>query len=223
MADDRLCIICRARKPVSLFERKGEHIVPRFLGSRRLRTPHVCRECNGGLGGTVDVALKNVPGIAMARFDRRVAGAANSPLDDRPSENPDVKGAMLKIAYEAAHLRLGNGWLDDPAAVSIRNALAAYVAKNKEKARRLAGGTDIGDIRIDAFYYGIGRSRSELVRRAICGKSCLNGLWLAPLGRNAEGGPLAVILDIEGLPSVYVAVSDSNRGVGAPELLAPAH
>jgi hypothetical protein len=244
-SDEKLCIICDTRKPKSHFERKGEHIVPRSLGSRRLRTPYVCKVCNGGFGGTVDVALKNVFNVSLACLDRRVAGTrgsgfcgrgvdlgsilwggydnAENRLSRKTSlpENPDVKGAVLKIAYEAAHLRLGGGWLRDPTAAAIRSVLFAYVSKDREKAHRLMSGIAVHDIPIGLFYFAMGKSRSEYVRSAINCKSCLNGLWLAPVKTQSGGKPLAVVFDIEGLAPGYVVVSRSNEEVGAPELLAP--
>jgi len=275
-SDEKLCIICGVRKPKSLFERKGEHIVPKFLGSRRLRTPHVCRECNGGFGGTVDLALKRVFTVSLACIDRGVVGARKSSFSERnadydsilwgnydsagnqhhreinPPDNrlrknpdadinimkawppngapkldnslrddPDVKGAVLKIAYEAAHLRLGDSWLHDSTAVAIRNVLSAYVSKDREKAHRLMNDIDVYNIPINLFYFTIGKSRSEYVKNAIKCKSCLNGLWLAPVKTQSGRSPLAVVFDIEGLPPGYVVVSESSEGIGAPELLSP--
>jgi len=251
-SDEKLCIICNTRKPKSHFERKGEHIVPRFLGSRRLRTPHVCKDCNGGFGGTVDLALKKVFKLTLACFDRGVVGARGSVLseqgidfdslmwgcldddnkekrprreinlsDNNPWENPDIKGAILKIVYEAAHMRLGDNWLRDPTAAAIRDALFAYVSRAREKAHNIMNGITIHDIPIDLFYFAIGKSRSEYIRSAINCKSCLNALWLAPVKTQSERKLLAVVFDIEGLPAGYVVVSDSNDSIRAPELLAP--
>jgi len=249
-SDERLCVICGTRKPRSCFERKGEHIVPRSLGSRRLRTPHVCRDCNGGFGATVDLALKNVFTVSVACIDRGVVGTRGSGFsgqnidfdsllwgsrgdtgnrphreinlsDNSPRENPDVKGAVLKIAYEAAHLRLGDDWLREPTAAAIRNVLFAYVSRDREKARELMNGIAVRDIPIGVFYFAMGKSRSEYVRSAINRKSCLNGLWLAPVKTQSGEKSLAVVFDIEGLPPGYVVVSGSNGGISAPELLAP--
>jgi len=248
--DERLCIICDARKPRSCFERKGEHIVPRSLGSRKLRTPHVCRECNGGFGATVDLALKNVFTVSVACIDRGVVGTRGSGFsrqnvdfdlllwgcrgntgnrhrreinlsDNSPRENPDVKGAVLKIAYEAAHLRLGDDWLREPTAAAVRNVLFAYVSRDREKAHELMSGITVHDIPIDVFYFAMGKSRSEYVKRAIISKSCLNSLWLAPVRMQSGEKSLAIVFDIEGLPPGYVAVSDSNENISVPELLAP--
>jgi len=218
MAEERLCIICDERKPVSRFETKGEHIVPRSLGNRKFRTPFVCTDCNNGLGGTVDAALKNVPAVALACYDRGVCGrtGAINPAGSASAENPDVKGAVLKIAYEAAHLRLGNNWLRDPAAAAIRDALSSYVNKDREKAHRLMDDIVIYDMALDIFYYSINRRQSPLVKHAIISKSCLNALWMARINALT-----AVVLDIEGLAPGYVAVSDSDWGIDTPELLAP--
>jgi len=240
MSDDRLCIICDTRKPESRFEKRGEHIVPRSLGNRKFRTPVVCTECNNGLGGTVDVALKSVFDVALACYDRGVGGGradlfledgepstysvrpwAAAPAGPAAPENPDVKGAVLKIAYEAAHLRLGNNWLRDPAAAAIREVLFAYVCKERKKARELMGGIPVSSISTGLFYRGMNRSRSEHVKHAIVAKSCLNAVWLAPLKASPESTVLAVIFDIEGLPPGSVAVGNSDWGVRTPELLAP--
>jgi len=225
---DRLCIICNTRKPESQFEKKGEHVVPRFLGNRRFRTPFVCTDCNNGLGGTVDVALKNVFSVMLACYDRGVSGrppaaavAKSAVSESMPPENLDVRGAILKIAYEAAHLRLGNNWLDDPIAVALRNVLFAYVGKNKKAAHEFIGSLEVHGISIALFYYDMNRTRSEFVKQAIISKSCLNALWLAPVKIRPGKRPLAIVFDIEGLPPGYVVVSDSDWGTGAPELLAP--
>jgi hypothetical protein len=245
--NEKLCIICNTRKPDTQFETKGEHIVPRYLGSRKLRTPFVCKVCNGGLGGSVDIALKNVPRVALACFDREVVGGRSDPFENRvvvtggadgavpfdslfdppecitrPRDNPDIRGALLKIAYEATHLRLGNNWLHDPIAAAIREALFAYVCKDREKARRLTEGIPVRDIPIDLFYYIIGKSRSDHVKKAAANKSALNGLWIVPFKTEAApAGSLAVVFDIEGLPAGCVTVSESDWGIKAPELLAP--
>ena len=251
MSDDRLCIICDARKPVAQFETKGEHIVPRSLGNRRLRTPYVCRACNGGLGGTVDVALRNVFRVALACVDRGVGGARESGLPERgsgpepvlfagddsvsprarktalsaygpsPLANPDVKGAILKIVYEAAHLCLGNNWLHYTTAAAIRDVLFAYVNKDRGKARELMSGIAVRDIPIDLFYFKMGKSRSEHIKRAIISKTCLNSLWLTPVKTPSGDDLLAVVFDIEGLPPGYVVVSNSDWDIEVPELLAP--
>jgi hypothetical protein len=210
----------------------------------------VCRECNGGFGATVDLALKNVFNVSIACFDRGVVGtrgcvfsgqnvdfdsllwgrrgnAENRPRreinlpDNRPRENPDVKGAMLKIAYEAAHLRLGDDWRREPTAAAIRNVLSAYVNRDREKARELMSGITVHDIPIDVFYFAMGKSRSEYVKSAINRKSCLNGLWLAPVKTRPDSIQLAVVFDIEGLPPGYVVVSESDFNIDVPELLAP--
>jgi hypothetical protein len=52
------CIICFKCKPETDFDKIGEHIFPQSLGNKNLITYHVCHTCNGGLGGTVDYALK---------------------------------------------------------------------------------------------------------------------------------------------------------------------
>jgi len=243
----KLCIICNTRKPESQFESKGEHIVPRFLGNRKLCTPHVCSTCNGGLGGTVDLALKNVFKITLACADRGVVGVQTNPLStdsvdangltlfDRlfdplkreratqnsPYKNPDIKGAMLKIAYETAHLRLGNNWLHDPIAVSARSALYAYVRKERETARERVNSIPMYEIPMDIFYLAMNKSRSETLKKAISNKSCLNGLWLVPFAKPNNAGSLAVVIDIEGLTPIYVVVSDSLWNITAPELLSP--
>jgi hypothetical protein len=251
-ATDRLCIICNVRKPVSQFERKGEHIVPRFLGNRRMRTPFVCRACNGGLGGTVDVALKSAPGVAAACFNRgallargdRPDGQAAGRLDSLfggycgggdKRINKDsyqdggrlnilaVKAAVLKIAYESAHLRLGDACLDDPAAVAIREILFAFANKGKDRARELIDAVSVYAIDINAFYAATRTPRCGFVKRAIAGKSCLNSIWIVPLKSKpaGESGPLAVVTDIEGLPPSYVVVGESRYGVDTAELIFP--
>lgn len=266
MPTDRLCIICNARKPESQFEKRGEHIVPRSLGNRRYRTPFVCTECNNGLGGTVDIALKSAPGVMLACYDRGIGsgrtGGLAKPLSAMipksaliqdsalipesapvPPENPDVKGAILKIVYEAAHMRLGNNWLRDPAAAPIRGVLSAYVDRDRKKACGLMEAIALRNISIGIFYYGIGRSRSEHIKHAITVKSCLNALWLTPINiltQPATGNArpcvsmaapesliktdnpaLAIVFDIEGLAPGFVTISDSGWGIIAPELLAP--
>jgi hypothetical protein len=207
----------------------------------------VCRECNGGLG-TIDIALKNADGVMLACYDRDVGGARsgrsgnrsakNSPKNDdeaidiiklsapRPKpfeENPDIKGAILKIAYEATHLRLGNDWLRDPITVTIKNILFAYVNKNKTIAREHINSINIRDINIDAFYYVINKSRSELIKRAISSKSCLNALWIIPFKTETktDGDRLAIVYDIEGIAPGYVEVGKSTWGIDEAELLAP--
>jgi hypothetical protein len=233
-APDRRCIICGARKPASQFERKGEHIVPRFLGKGRLRTPFVCRVCNGGLGGTVDVALKGFLGVARACFNRgagwareaRLVGQAalfQSPPNAAPLKDPAVAGAVLKIAYEAAHLRLGDAYLGDPAAAAIREILLAFVNKDRARARGLLGVIDCRPIDINAFHAAIGAPRCDFVKKAIAGKSCLNSIWLAPLKPAPAAGnePLAVVMDIEGIPPNYTVISESRHAVEAPELIYP--
>jgi len=258
-APDRLCIICNQRKPASQFERKGEHIVPRFLGNRRLRTPFVCRACNGALGGTVDLALKSAPGVAAACFNRgtgrdkgdRSSGQTvrlgslfgeyyggcgrdqridNQHIDKNnqhsgdPLKNPAVKGALLKIAYESAHLRLGDVYLNDPVATSIREILLAFIKKDKDRAYGLIDAAKIYPIDINAFHAATRSPRCGFVKRAIAGKSCLNSIWIVPLKprpTTGEGGQLAAITDIEGLPPSYVLISESPYGVGAPELIFP--
>jgi hypothetical protein len=210
----------------------------------------VCRECNGGFGATVDLALKNVFTVSVACIDRGVVGTRGSGFskqnidfdlllwgcrgniesrrrhevnlsDNRPRESPDVKGAVLKIAYEAAHLRLGDDWLREPTAAAFRNVLFAYVSRDREKAHELMNDISVHDIPIDVFYFAMGKSRSEYVRSAINRKSCLNGLWLSPVKTQSGEKSLAIIIDIEGLSPVYVAVSDSNESISVPELLAP--
>ncbi|MDR0330621.1 MAG: hypothetical protein LBH93_02795, partial [Chitinispirillales bacterium] len=224
--------------------------------------PHVCADCNGGLGGTVDVALKNVFTVALACFNRGVGWAKgderlrervrldlvfkgcggggwnrcidknqrinknkhigeDDQYDDNPFENPDIKGAILKIAYEAAHLRLGGDWLDDPAAVAIREILFAYVNKDKEKAHALANGVTISNIPIDAFYFAMRIPRSDFLKRAIAGKTCLNSLWLSPKKLASNNTVLILVFDIEGIPPGYAVVSESAQNIAAPELLAP--
>jgi len=258
-APDRLCIICNQRKPASQFERKGEHIVPRFLGNRRLRTPFVCRVCNGALGGTVDLALKSAPGVAAACFNREAGrdrgdrssgqpvrlgslfgeyygGAGgrdqcidnqhinkNSPRNGDPLKNPAVKGAILKIAYESAHLRLGDAYLTDPTAVVFREILSAFVSKDKERAYGLIDAVELYTIDINAFHAAMRSPRCGFVKRAIAGRSCLNSIWIVPLKPRPSGGggSLAVVTDIEGLPPSYVLVGGSSCGIGAAELIYP--
>ncbi|MCL2182001.1 MAG: HNH endonuclease [Chitinispirillia bacterium] len=241
MPNDRLCIICNARKPESAFERKGEHIVPRSLGNRKFRTPFVCSDCNNGLGGTVDLALKNVFAVKLACYDRGVGvGRADEILSEggQPPDNPDVKGAILKIAYEAAHLRLGNNWLDDPKAKAVREILSAYINKDKRAAHALMENITVHDISIGMFYYRMGKARSEHIKHAITAKSCLNALWLAPAAALREAGNerinkvntstgqndggLMLVFDIEGVAPGYAVVSDSGWGINTPVLLAPA-
>jgi hypothetical protein len=254
-AADRLCIICNERKPAARFERKGEHIVPRFLGNRRFRTPFVCKACNGGLGGTVDVALKGADGVAAACFNRGVPRARGDRLVERPVslkslfgeycrgsrnhgvvdksnpqdggllKDPAVKGAILKIAYESAHLRLGDAYLEDPIAVAVREILFAFVNKEKEKAHELIDAIDVYRIDINAFHAAIRAPRREFVKRAIAGKSCLNGIWLAPINAG-EATPLAAVIDIEGLPPAYAVVGANcvhppHYAVDAPESVFP--
>ena len=48
------------------------------MGNRTFITYRVCKECNGGLGGTVDHALKQEWKVAQARYDRGVKGAQNN-------------------------------------------------------------------------------------------------------------------------------------------------
>ncbi len=256
-APDRHCIICNERKPASQFERKGEHIVPRFLGNRRLRTPFVCRDCNGALGGTVDLALKSAPGVAAACFnrgalrdrgdrsseqsvrlsslfreyygggqDRRIDNQhidTDNPYDGGPLKNPAVKGAVLKIAYESAHLRLGDAYLADPAAAAVREILSALINKERERACGLMDGVELYAVDIDAFYATMRSPRCEFVKRAIAGKSCLNSIWIVPLKPRSAGGsgPLAVLTDIEGLPPNYVLIGESSYGIDTAELIFP--
>jgi len=254
-AIDRTCIICNERKPASQFERKGEHIVPRFLGNRRMRTPFVCRACNGGLGGTVDIALKSAPGVAAACFnrgagwsrgDREVVSSVrlmslfeefcggvrdqrvnnknknNNHYDDR-FKNPAVKGAVLKIAYESAHLRIGDDYLSDSVAMTAREVLFAFVNKDKDRAYGLIDGVSIYGIDIDAFYAATRTPRFEFVKRAIAGKSCLNSIWIVPLKSKLidDNEPLAVVVDIEGIPPSYVVISESSYGIDTAELIFP--
>jgi len=245
-ATDRLCIICNERKPAPQFERKGEHIVPRFLGNRRLRTPFVCSACNGALGGTVDLALKSAPGVAAACFNRGVGrgggdrssgqtvrlssifgeyygGGGGRDRPDDPLKNPAVKGAVLKIAYESAHLRLGDAYLSDPAAVAAREMLSALINKDKERACGLIDAVELYAIDISAFHAAMRAPRSDFVKRAIAGKSCLNSIWIVPLKPRPAGGsgPLAVVTDIEGLPPSYVLIGESPYGINAAELIFP--
>lgn len=234
---DRLCIICNERKPAPQFERKGEHVVPRFLGNRRMRTPFVCRACNGGLGGTVDIALKGAPGVAEACFNRGAGWARGDrpagqsvrlePLFGErcggdPLKNPAVLGAVLKIAYESAHLRLGDAFLGDPTAAAVREILSAFVNKDRDRAYGLMGGISVYPIDINAFHAAVRAPRCEFVKKAIAGKSCLNSIWIVPLkSGQGGGGPLAVVTDIEGVPPNYAVVSESPYGVDAPELIFP--
>ncbi len=255
-ATDRLCIICNERKPAPQFERKGEHIVPRFLGNRRLRTPFVCRACNGALGGTVDLALKSAPGVAAACFNRGAGRSRGdrsvgqpvrlSPLfeeyygggdrDKRvnnqhinknnnhnggPLKNPGVKGAVLKIAYESAHLRLGDAYLTDPIAVAVREILTAFINKDKDRAYELIDAAKIYAIDINAFHAAMRSPRCEFVKKAIAGKSCLNSIWIVPLKPIDDGEPLAIVTDIEGLPPSYVLIGESPYGINAAELIFP--
>jgi hypothetical protein len=258
-APERLCIICNERKPASQFERKGEHIVPRFLGNRRLRTPFVCRACNGALGGTVDLALKSAPGVAAACFNRGTGrdrgnrssgqtvrlgslfeeyygGGRDQSIDNQhidksnrhngdPVKNPAINGAFLKIAYESAHLRLGDAYLNDPIAASIREILSAFINKDKDRAYGLIDAAKIYPIDINAFHAAMRSPRCDFVKRAIAGRSCLNSIWIVPLkprpAATGEGGRLAVVTDIEGLPPSSVLISESPYGVDAPELIFP--
>jgi len=249
-APDRLCIICNERKPAPQFERKGEHIVPRFLGNRRLRTPFVCRVCNGALGGTVDLALKSAPGVAAACFNRgvgrdrgdRSAGQTvrlqslfgeyygvgpdqgvnkDNPRNGDPLGNPAVKGALLKIAYESAHLRLGDAYLADPAAGAVREILSAFVSKDRERAYGLIDGVTVYAVDISAFHAAMRSPRCDFVKRAIAGRSCLNSIWIVPLKPAEESAPLAVVMDIEGVPPCYVPVSESPYNINTAELIFP--
>jgi len=249
-APDRHCIICGERKPASQFERKGEHIVPRFLGNRRLRTPFVCRACNGALGGTVDLALKSAPGVAAACFNRgagrdrgdRSSGQPvrlgslfgecyggdpdqgvnkDNPRNGGPLKNPAVKGAILKIAYESAHLRLGDAYLADPAAAAVREILSAFVNKDRDRACGLIDGISVYAIDINAFYAAMRSPRCDFVKRAIACKSCLNSIWIVPLKPTEESAPLTVVIDIEGVPPSYVLISESPYNVNTAELIFP--
>jgi hypothetical protein len=255
IAADRLCIICGERKPEVRFEKKGEHIVPRFLGNRRLRTPFVCRTCNGGLGGTVDIALKGAAGVAEACFNRKAAGWArrDKPVGrpagfgslfweyygnsgdgginnvnrrgGDPLKNRAVLGALLKIAYESTHLRLGDAYLGDPVAVTAREILFAFVNKDKGKACELINAICVYRIDINAFHAAIPAPRCEFVKKAVAGRSCLNSIWLVPLTAG-KTEPLSVVIDIEGLPPAYVVVA-ANRvcpphyAIDTPELIFP--
>jgi len=77
-------------KHESLFERRGEHIIPESLGNRSFVTHRVCKECNGGLGGTVDAALKSESKVAQVRFDRNVSTKQRD-----PSMSRNVTGAKI--------------------------------------------------------------------------------------------------------------------------------
>ena len=253
-AADRLCIICNTSKPPSQFERKGEHIVPRFMGNRRLRTPFVCGSCNGALGGTVDVALKSAPGVAAACFNRGVGrdradrpsgrpvglnplfrecgGGRDRRVDNRhvdkddprsgdPLKNPAVKAALLKIAYESAHLRLGDAYLTDPAAETVREILSAFVKKDKDRAYRLIGGVSVYAVDVNAFHAALRSPRCDFVKKAIAGKSCLNSIWIIPLKPTEESVSLAVVMDIEGLPPSYVIIAESSYNINTAELIFP--
>jgi hypothetical protein len=249
-ATDRLCIICNTIKPSSQFERKGEHIVPRFMGNRRLRTPFVCGSCNGALGGTVDVALKSAPGVAAACFNRSAGWARsdqsigqsirynslfaeyydntgdqsinkNNHQDAATLDTPSIKSAILKIAYESAHLRIGDPYLTDPTAATIREILFAFVNKDKEKALGLIDDIPVRPIDINAFHAAMRSPRCEFIKRAIAGKSCLNSIWITPLKPLNENKPLAIVTDIEGLPPCYVIISESPYNIDTAELIFP--
>jgi hypothetical protein len=63
--------------------------------------------------------------------------------------------------------------------------------------------------------------RSDFVKRAIAGKSCLNSIWIVPLKSTDESAKLAVVTDIEGLPPSYVLIGESPYGINAAELIFP--
>lgn len=139
-----------------------------------------------------------------------------------PLEDPGVRGAVLKIAYESAHLRLGDALLADPAAAAAREALAAFANKETARARELAAAADVRAVDIDAFHAAARSPRREFVKRAIAGKSCLNSIWLVPFKPDGAGGrALAVVIDIEGLPPCFAVVGASAHGVESPELIFP--
>jgi hypothetical protein len=180
------------------------------------------------------VALKGVLGVARACFNRgagwareeRLVGRAalfQSPPGATALKDPAVLGAVLKIAYEAAHLRLGDAYLGDPAAAAVREILLAFVNKDKARAIGLLGAIDCRPIDINAFHAAVGAPRCYFVKKAIAGKSCLNSIWITPLKPEFAAGnePLAVVMDIEGIPPNYTVIGESCYAVEAPELIYP--
>ncbi|MCL2673858.1 MAG: HNH endonuclease [Defluviitaleaceae bacterium] len=79
----RHCIICNKIKHESLFEKRGDHIIPETLSKRNFVTHRVCKDCNGGLGGTVDNALKRELKLAQVSFDRNVRKKQKDPFMSR--------------------------------------------------------------------------------------------------------------------------------------------
>jgi len=142
MDKQRHCIICDTTKHEALFEKCGEHIIPQSLGNRNFVTHRVCKDCNGGLGGTVDAAIKKEFKVGQVRFDRNVSMKQKNPFLSR-----NVTGANVGEFYLMAKKRnpLDRIWLE---MAIVKDEVAFH--KNFGDSPILLGGT--GDNGED-FYF----------------------------------------------------------------------